>query len=80
MGPKSYAVREAGRKANTKMKGFTIHHENANKVSLVSTKKLVDGDVNAITGNHLNFIKRRADVSMRESWSRRLFSRTPSSA
>ena len=58
MGPKSYAVREASGKAETKMKGFTLHHENATKVNLTAMKKLIDGEVKAITGNHLNFIKK----------------------
>jgi hypothetical protein len=65
MGPKSYAVREASGKAETKMKGFTLHHENAAKVNLTSMKKLIDGEVKSITGNHLNFIKKDGAIHTR---------------
>ena len=37
MGPKSYAIREASGKSDTKMKGFTLHHENATKVNFAAS-------------------------------------------
>jgi hypothetical protein len=65
MGPKSYAVREQSEKAETKMKGFTLHHENAAKVNLNTMKRLIDGEIASVSGNHLTFIKKDGRVVTR---------------
>ena len=76
MGPKSYAVREANDKSETKMKGFTLHHENAAEVNLKTMKKLVDGTVEAIVGKHLNFIKKAGGIHTRVEPKSAVFSYT----
>ena len=76
MGPKSYAVREADERAETKMKGFTLHHANAAKVNLDSMKKLVDGKITHIEGDHLNFIKKDGGIHTRVEPKSAVFSYT----
>jgi hypothetical protein len=65
MGSKSYAVLELSEKTETKMKGFTLHHENAAKVILITMKRLIDGEIASVSGNHLFFIKTANNILTR---------------
>jgi hypothetical protein len=65
MGPMSYAVREQSDNTETKIKGFTFHHENAAKVNLSTMNHLIDGEIASVSGNHLSFIKKAGNVLTR---------------
>ena len=60
-----YAVLELSEKTETKMKGFTLLHENAAKVNLNTMKRLIDGEIASVRGNHLTFIKKACNILTR---------------
>ncbi len=47
------------------MKGFIAHHENAAKVNLTTMKRLIDGEIASVSGNHLSSIKKDGNVVTR---------------
>ena len=62
MRPKPYAVLELSEKTETKMKGFTLHNENAAKVNLRTMKRLIDVEIASVSGIHLSFIKKGGNI------------------
>ena len=76
MRPKSYAVLEHNEKTETKMKGFTFHHENADKVNLSTMERLIDGKIASVSGNHLFFIKKTGNILTRVDMKRAVLNHT----
>ena len=77
MGPKSYAVLELSEKTETKMKGFTLHYENAAKVSLSPMKRrLIDNEIASLSGNHPSFIKKAGNIPTRVDEKKNVFNYT----
>jgi len=76
MGPKSYAVLELNEKTETKMKGFTLHYENAAKVNLSTMNRLIDGEVASVSGNNLTFIKKAGNILTRVDEKKAVFNYT----
>eukprot|EP00873_Tetraselmis_striata_P042491 jgi/Tetstr1/462755/TSEL_007707.t1 len=62
IGPKSYATISIEGKEVTKMKGFTLNHENAQRVNLASMKKLIDGESDFLEARHLDFVRKGSDI------------------
>eukprot|EP00873_Tetraselmis_striata_P021470 jgi/Tetstr1/441734/TSEL_029957.t1 len=62
IGPKSYATISIEGKEVTKMKGFTLNHENAQRVNLASMKKLTDGESDFLEARHLDFVRKGSDI------------------
>ena len=67
---------ELSEKTETKMKGFSLHHENAAKVNLRTMKRLVDGETASVSGNHLTFIKKAGNILTRVDEKKAVFNFT----
>ena len=76
MGPKSYAVQELSEKTETKMKGFTFHHENDATINLSTMKRLIDGEIDSVSGNHLTFITKAGNILTRVDQKKAVFNYT----
>ena len=51
-GPKSYYYKTSSGKDVTKVKGFTLHHRNAEKINAQALEKLIDGEVSKVEVNN----------------------------